>query len=94
MKVKVRFFAHLRDLTGKRVTDEVDCGEGATVSMLLDSLSSDSRIRAVLFDENQRIRPDITILKNGREIRLLQGMQTRLRSGDEIAIFPMVAGGQ
>ena len=94
MKVKVRFFAYLRDLTGKRVIDEVDCEEGATISMLLDWLSSDSRIRAVLFDENQRIRSDITILKNGREIRLLEGMQTRLGSGDEIAIFPMVAGGQ
>ena len=94
MKVKVRFFAHLRELTGRKVINEVDCEEGATLSMLLDWLSLDSRIKHVLFDEHQRIKPDITILKNGREIRLLEGMQTSLNSGDEIAIFPRVVGGQ
>lgn len=94
MKVKVRFFAHLRELTGKKVIDEVDCEEGTTISMLLDWLSSDSRIKDILFDQNLIIKPDISILKNGREIRLLEGMQTRLHSGDEIAIFPRVVGGQ
>ncbi|MHA2242834.1 MAG: MoaD/ThiS family protein [Candidatus Thorarchaeota archaeon] len=46
-----------------------------------------------MLDENQEIKSDITILKNGREIRFLAGLETDLDSGDEISIFPIVAGG-
>jgi molybdopterin synthase sulfur carrier subunit len=94
MKVRVRFFAHLRELTGKRSVLEVDLEEGATVSVLLDRLLLDRRIKNALLDENQEIRPTIAILKNGREIKFLAGLKTTLSSGDELAVFPMVVGGR
>jgi len=94
MKVSVKFFAHLPDRLGKKAIDEVDCEEGATISTLLDWLFLDSKIKDALFDKNQKIRSDITILKNGREIKFLDGLETRVNSGDEIAIFPLVVGGQ
>ncbi|RDE15895.1 MAG: molybdopterin synthase sulfur carrier subunit [Candidatus Thorarchaeota archaeon] len=94
MKVKVKFFAHLSELTGKKPVFEVDVEEGATVSMLLDSLLVDRRIRDALLDENQEIRSNITVLKNGREIKLLAGMETKLSHGDELAVFPMLVGGR
>jgi molybdopterin synthase sulfur carrier subunit len=94
MKVRVRFFAHLRELTGKRSVLEVDLEEGATVSVLLDRLLLDRGIKNALLDENQEIRPTIAILKNGREIKFLAGLKTTLSSGDELAVFPMVVGGR
>jgi molybdopterin synthase sulfur carrier subunit len=94
MKVKVKFFAHLPDLIGKKAIDEIECEEGATISMLLDWLFLDSKIRSALFDEDRKIKPNLTILRNGRDINFLDGLETQLSSGDEIAIFPLVVGGQ
>ncbi|MHA2300346.1 MAG: MoaD/ThiS family protein [Candidatus Thorarchaeota archaeon] len=53
----------------------------------------DSKIKDAIADENQNVKPDITILRNGREIRFLDSIDTELSSGDEISIFPLVAGG-
>jgi molybdopterin synthase sulfur carrier subunit len=94
MKVKVKFFANLCDLIGKKEIDEVECEEGASISMLIDKLVLDPKIKSALIDENQRVKPEITILKNGREIKFLAHLETQLNSGDEIAIFPLVVGGQ
>ena len=46
-----------------------------------------------IYDENQELKPEITLLKNGREIKFLDGMDTVLDSGDVISVFPIVAGG-
>jgi len=93
LKVTVRFYAHLRDLVGQKALVELEVEQGATISDLLDELFLDSRIKETLLDENEEIKPDITILKNGREIRFLAGMETRLTAGDEISVFPVVVGG-
>jgi molybdopterin synthase sulfur carrier subunit len=93
MKVTVKFYATLRDLTGKKASIEVDLEEGATISHLLDELFIDSVIKEVMLDENQVLKSDITILRNGREIKFLDGTDTKLSSGDDISIFPLVAGG-
>ena len=93
MKVTVRFYATLRDLTGRKEPIEVDLDKGATVSNLLDELYLDSTIKDAIADEKQMVKPDITILRNGREIKFLDGIETVLSSGDEISIFPLVAGG-
>ncbi len=93
MKVSVKFFAQLRDLTGKKTAIEFDLDEGATISLLLEELYLDSKIKKHMIDENHQINSDITILLNGREIKFLEGMDTILNSGDEISIFPLVVGG-
>ena len=93
MKVIVKFYAHLRDLIGQKTMVELDMKEDDTISELLDELLLDSRIKEVLLDVNQDLKPDITILKNGREVKFLGGLDTRLEPGDEISFFPIVAGG-
>ena len=93
MNVSVKFFAQLRDLTGKKTKMEFDLDEGATISHLLEELYLDSKIKKHMLDENHQINSDITILRNGREIKFLEGIHTVLNSGDEISIFPLVVGG-
>lgn len=93
MNVSVTFYAHLRDLVDKKSKMGVDLKDGATVSNLVDELILDSKIKKHLLDESGAVKSDITLLKNGREIKFLNGMETLLESGDEIQIFPMVAGG-
>ena len=93
MKVIVKFYAYLRDQVGGTEKVDLDLEEGATIAQLLDELLLDLQIKEALLDDNQEIKSDITLLKNGREIKFLAGMETRLDSGDEISIFPLVAGG-
>lgn len=93
MNVSVKFFAQLRDLTGKKTKIEFELDKGATISHLLEELYLDSKIKKHMLDENHQINSDITILRNGREIEFLEGMDTILNSGDEISIFPLVVGG-
>ena len=93
MKVTVKFYSYLRDLIGKKTMIELDLDEGAIISHLLTKLFLDPQIKEALLDENQELKSDITLLKNGRVITFLAGMETKLEAGDEISIFPLVAGG-
>ncbi|MHA1481681.1 MAG: ubiquitin-like small modifier protein 1 [Candidatus Thorarchaeota archaeon] len=93
MKVTVKFYSYLRDLIGKKTMIELDLDEGAIISQLLNRLFLDPQIKDALLDDNQELKSDITLLKNGREITFLDGMETKLEPGDEISVFPLVAGG-
>ncbi|TFG30092.1 MoaD/ThiS family protein [Candidatus Thorarchaeota archaeon] len=93
MKVSVKFYAHLGDLVGKKSKMEIELQEHATVSHLLDVLLLDSKIKEHILDVNEDIKSDITIMRNGREIKFLEGLSTVLHPDDEIQIFPVVAGG-
>ena len=93
MKVSVRFYSHLGDLVGKKSKIDFDLEDGSTISHLLAELVQESRIKLHLLDEGGELKSDITFMKNGREIKFLKGLDTVLESGDEIQIFPLVAGG-
>ncbi|MFW9845028.1 MAG: ubiquitin-like small modifier protein 1 [Candidatus Thorarchaeota archaeon] len=93
MNISVRFYGHLGDLIGKKSKIEFDLKDNATFSCLLDELLKDPKIKLHLLDESGELKSDITFMKNGREIKFLQGLETVLESGDEISIFPLVAGG-
>ena len=93
MKLTVKFYAHLRGLLGENWIQVVELQDNAKVSDLLNLLFLKSEIREVMFDKNKTVKSDIAILKNGREIKLLKAIDTELTHGDEISVFPQVAGG-
>jgi len=93
MKVFVKFYAHLRDLVEKQERLEIELDSPATVTQLLDELIQDKKIQKHIFDDEMQVKSDITLLINGREIKFLDGINTILKQGDEVSIFPMVAGG-
>jgi molybdopterin synthase sulfur carrier subunit len=92
MKVKVKAFATLRDIMDKEVWLELD--DRTTVSRLLEILSGRYEgLRGELFDGHGALKEYVNILKNGRNIFFLKNLDTVLEDGDDIAIFPPVAGG-
>jgi len=93
MKVTVRFFAHLSDHVEKKDRIELDVETITNISQLIDLLCDMFNIREILFEKNNKLREWVTIMKNGREIRYLSGMDTQLDDNDEISIFPPVVGG-
>jgi molybdopterin synthase sulfur carrier subunit len=88
-----RFYSHLRDSIGLKSKMGFDLNDSATISHLLSKLSNNSKIKQHLLDDNDKLKSGTTLLKNGREIRFMEGFETILESGDEVSIFPLVAGG-
>lgn len=92
MKIKVRFFAPFRELFGANES-EIELRSATDVRELLNHLCNSSERREKIFDQFGELRPYVMILKNGQPIQTLDGFQTKLGEGDEIAIFPPVSGG-
>lgn len=64
-----------------------------SIDEALKRLSEDSsELRNHLFS-GQALRKFIVICKNGQDIRLLDGLQTRVNDADEVQIIASVAGG-
>ena len=91
MIVKVKTFANLKEVFREKANLKLK--EGAVLKDLLSPVYLPSKALEVIIDELGNIKPSILILKNGRNIRLLRGLLTRLEDGDKVSIFPPVCGG-
>lgn len=66
---------------------------GGTVRVVLTTLCANNQsLCEAMFDENG-LRPHVCVMVNGRDVNLLQGLDTNLTNSDQIAIFPPIAGG-
>ena len=81
MRLHVLFFGVLKDLAGK-ASDSVELAEGAAVRDLLQHYASQS-------PELKESVASLAVAVN----REYAGLETRLKSGDEIALLPPVSGG-
>ena len=90
MTVRIKFFAHFRDLFGAR-DKELSLTAGTTVKDILDVLCDTPERRGLVFDGE--LKPHVVVMKNGSSILSLKGLATPLEAGDTLAIFPMLGGG-
>lgn len=93
MELELRFFATFREAAGgKTVSREFE--DGATVGDVLAALEADYEgLEGQLLDGGE-IREHLSVLRNGREVVHLDGVDTGLEDGDELSVFPPVAGGR
>jgi sulfur-carrier protein len=91
MSVRVRIPTPLRAATDG--VAEVS-SEALTIVGLIDDLESRfPAIRGRLRDESGALRRFVNLYINGEDVRFQQGLETSLKSGDELSIVPAVAGG-
>ncbi len=90
--VTVRLFAGLRYLFGQKES-RVAIGQAADIGRLLEALCTTPEQRHGLLDESGGIREGFLVLLNGHNIAFLGGAGATLHDGDEVAIFPPIAGG-
>lgn len=92
MKLELRFFASFREAVGsKTITKEYP--DDVTVGAVLESLESEYPDLEGSLLEDGGLAQHINVLKNGREVLHMEGLDTELDSADTISIFPPVAGG-
>lgn len=92
MIIHIRAFANFRDILGKDL--QVELREGSAIKELLDILcASHKNMKSAIFDESGRVREYVILMKNRKNVDFLEGLETTLSDGDEVAIFPPIAGG-
>jgi molybdopterin synthase sulfur carrier subunit len=88
-KIKVRLFANFREFTK---TGELKI-EGNTVRDVLEIICSKyPGLENILFKDGN-LQPYVNIFLNGENILESGGLDSSLKQGDEVAIFPPVSGG-
>jgi len=93
--VKIRFLGVLRGLSGKGwvpVESEGPTTIRKVIQKLTETLSPEFK-RVLIDHELEDPRTNALILVNGREISVLQGLETEVNDGDEIVLIPVSHGG-
>ncbi len=92
MRIKVVAFASFREIIGRE--RELNLDDGATVREVLEELARKSpRFRDAAFEENGAVRDYVLLMVNRKRIDSLQEQSRTLFDGDEVAVFPPLAGG-
>jgi len=92
MRIMVLAFANFREILGKE--REMQLNESATVKELLDELAAiRPAFRDAAFDDTGALRDYVLLMVNRKRIDPTQDLSRQLQEGDELAIFPPLAGG-
>ena len=93
MPLTMKFIGALRQISGKTQLT-VNFQEGMSLKDLIAKISQEMpQLEKTLSDQLSNSRSNALILINGREISVLNGLETKLNDGDEIVFIPVVHGG-
>lgn len=68
--------------------------EGRTLREIIDALEARfPGIKASILNRNGKVLPHLNIFLNDLEIHTLEGLETPVQQGDQVAIIPAIAGG-
>lgn len=91
MSVKVRVPTPLRQVTGGLA--DVEAAAPSVAQCLRELEGRFPGFQERVLDETGEVRRFVNLFVNGEDIRFLDGLDTPLKSGDELSIVPAMAGG-
>lgn len=94
MEVEVKYYAMIREATGKR-SEVIELPVKSSVGDLLNLLSEryGCKFARYIYDAEKRVRDYLSFMLNGVNIYSLEGFYTPLKNRDTFAILPPVGGG-
>jgi molybdopterin synthase sulfur carrier subunit len=94
LEVDVKFYAMLREATGKKV-ETVVLPEKSSVGDLIDLLVErhGDRFGYYVYDKQKRVRDYLSFMLNGVNVNSLSGFETLLNDGDIVSLLPPIGGG-
>lgn len=92
MKVKVRFFARFRELLGTDII--AGPAAGTTLAALVADVARKNKDGYdAIFDSSGAFCEFVILMRNGKRVETADAGSVVVADGDEIAVFPPVAGG-
>lgn len=92
MSVVIRFFAQFRELLGTDIPAEPE--RGSSLADLVRNVALRNRDGyEAIFDEHGAFREFVILMRNGKRLDGADAEDVVVEDGDEIAVFPPVAGG-
>jgi MoaD family protein len=95
MRINVRLFHRLREITGNTVLSE-DIDENSTLRQLIDRIAEDQGVefkKLLLNPKTNEPLPNVIILVNGRHNRFAGGLEKSLKEGDVVDLLTAIGGG-
>ncbi len=99
-KVRIEVLPALGEALGIEATGEEDISGGESpghfsVKDLLNRLGTRyRRFDQLVFDaDGQQLTGQVVIFLNGRNLELIDGLETKLRDGDTVTFIPFIEGG-
>ena len=91
MTIRVRFFAQFRERYGP--VHEIELPAGASILEAVRQIVGDDHDEDAVVDRDGHLREFVIVMQNGVRIEPDEVETGGLEDGDEVALFPPVAGG-
>ena len=91
MKLTLRFFASFREVVGRKTLVQ-EYEDVSTVGDVIEMLTA-AYPDLDLYDEDGSLREYVTVMRDGRDVIHIDGLDTGLEGGETLSLFPPVAGG-
>jgi molybdopterin synthase sulfur carrier subunit len=92
MTVKIRFFARFRELLGTDIIAEPKA-ETILLGLIQEIARKNKEGYDAIFDEHGAFHEFVILMRNGKRVEIADAAKVTVTDGDEIAVFPPIAGG-
>ena len=94
MPITVKFIGAFRHISGKTQLNIESKNLSSLKDLVLKIVEEMPKLKENLIDQQSgEPKPNALTLINGREISVLNGLDTKLNDGDEVVFVPVVHGG-
>ena len=95
MKIKIHYLGLVKTYTNKS-QDEIELKEGAPLSELLNKIAVDfgKQFTQDIYEPGMKdAKTMFTVMVNGIVMGQLNGVDTKLKDGDNVILMPLMTGG-
>lgn len=96
LRIKIEYLGHIRNVIGSVREEEVEIRNQALIIdllMLLSEKYGESFKKAIYEPLGADVKSNYIITVNGYLLNQLDGVKTKLKDGDYVALLPIVSGG-